>query len=163
MVAHELSALETNPKIIFFTDFDGTITQQDSNDFMFDTLGAGSIARLKGFEDVLHGRQTFRDMFRDLMDSITLPLNECIDLLSKNITLDEGFKEFYIWARNNNMPIVILSGGMEPIIRALLSHLIGEKETTSLQIISSNAGPRNGKDVNEPGGWQIVYRDSRYV
>ena len=32
-------ALEGNPKVIFFTDFDGTITLQDTNDTLTDDLG----------------------------------------------------------------------------------------------------------------------------
>ena len=35
--ANDLTAMKwpfENPKYIFFTDFDGTITMQDSNDFM---------------------------------------------------------------------------------------------------------------------------------
>lgn len=34
MSASNLPYMKTNPKIIFFTDFDGTITLQDSNDFL---------------------------------------------------------------------------------------------------------------------------------
>lgn len=37
MAASDLPAVHTpfeNPKFIFFTDFDGTITLKDSNDFM---------------------------------------------------------------------------------------------------------------------------------
>ena len=34
MAASSLLYMKTNPKIIFFTDFDGTITLQDSNDFL---------------------------------------------------------------------------------------------------------------------------------
>jgi len=33
-MAQSLPAMKTNPKFIFFTDFDGTITLFDSNDFM---------------------------------------------------------------------------------------------------------------------------------
>jgi hypothetical protein len=29
-----LPYIQTNPKIIFFTDFDGTITMEDSNDYL---------------------------------------------------------------------------------------------------------------------------------
>ena len=43
-----LPALKTNPKFIFFTDFDGTITNQDSNDYMTDNLGYGTALRKKG-------------------------------------------------------------------------------------------------------------------
>jgi len=157
-----LPALKTNPKFIFFTDFDGTITQQDSNDFMTDNLGFGAELRKKGNEDVLFGRRDFRDSFREMLDSIDTPFNECIDILRKNITLDPGFPAFFQWAKENNVPIVVLSGGMEPIIRALLAHMLGEEEAASLQIVSNDVVPRAGKSINEKGGWEIVYHDDRY-
>lgn len=154
-----LPALKTNPKFIFFTDFDGTITQQDSNDFMTDNLGFGPALRKAGNADVLFGRRDFRDAFRDMLDSVNTPFDECIDILRKNITLDPGFKAFFEWARENNMPIVILSGGMEPVIRALLAHMLGQEEADSLQIVSNHVAPREGKSINEAGGWHIVYHD----
>jgi 2-hydroxy-3-keto-5-methylthiopentenyl-1-phosphate phosphatase len=49
-------ALKTNPKFIFFTDFDGTITQQDSNDFMIEKFGIGPVVRKEMFQDILIGR-----------------------------------------------------------------------------------------------------------
>lgn len=156
-----LPALRTSPKHIFFTDFDGTITLQDSNDFMTDNIGFGAELRKKGNEDVLHGRRDFRDSFFDMMESITTPYDQCIDLLLKNIQLDPYFKEFYAYAKQNNIPIVVLSGGMEPVIRALLSHLLGEEEAKDLQIVSNNVKAREGKDINDERGWQIVYHDDR--
>ncbi|CAP65339.1 uncharacterized protein PODANS_6_8500 [Podospora anserina S mat+] len=154
-----LPALKTKPKFIFFTDFDGTITQQDSNDWMTDNLGFGAELRKKGNEDVLFGRRDFRDSFADMLDSIKTPFNECIELLLKNITLDPGFKQFFEWAKENNVPLVILSGGMEPVIRALLAHMLGKEEAETLQIVSNDVAPRPGKSVNEAGGWHIVYHD----
>lgn len=156
-----LPALKTNPRFIFFTDFDGTITQQDSNDFMTDNLGFGGALRRQGNEDVLFGRRDFRDAFRDMLDSIQTPFDECIDILRKNITLDTGFKAFFEWARAHNVPIVVLSGGMEPFIRALLAHMLGQEEADSLQIVSNDVAPREGKSINEAGGWQIVFHDDR--
>ncbi|KAK4100781.1 hypothetical protein N658DRAFT_426960 [Parathielavia hyrcaniae] len=154
-----LPALKTNPKFIFFTDFDGTITQLDSNDFLTDNLGYGLAQRKKGNDDVLSGRRDFRDSFRDMLDSISTPFDECIDILRRNITLDPGFKAFFDWARENNVPIVVLSGGMKPIIRALLAHMLGEEAVETLQIVSNDVAPRKGKSINEAGGWQIVYHD----
>jgi len=154
-------ALKTNPKFIFFTDFDGTITQQDSNDFMIEKFGIGPIVRKEMFQDILFGRRTFRDGFKEMLDSISLPLDKCIEALLQNITLDEGFKEFYSWARENNIPVVVLSGGMEPIIRALLAHLLGKDEVKMLPILSNDVAPRPGKSINDEGGWEIVYRDDR--
>jgi len=86
----DLPALKTNPKYIFFTDFDGTITLQDSNDFM--TVGFGAALRKKGNDDVLLGKRDFRDSFQEMMDSISTPYNQCIEMLLKNIQLDPGFK-----------------------------------------------------------------------
>ena len=157
-----LPALRTNPKFIFFTDFDGTITQQDSNDFITDNLGFGRELRKKGNEDVLFGRRDFRDSFQEMMDSITTPYEKCIETLLANITLDPGFKAFFVWARENNMPIVVLSGGMEPIIRALLAHFLGKEEAETLQIVSNNVAPRVGKSINDEAGWQIIFHDDRY-
>ncbi|KAK4154554.1 HAD-like domain-containing protein [Chaetomidium leptoderma] len=154
-----LPALQTNPKFIFFTDFDGTITQQDSNDFMTDNLGFGTALRKKGNEDVLYGRRDFRGSFQEMLDSVTTPFDECIDLLCKNITLDPGFKAFFEWARENNVPIVVLSGGMTPVIRALLAHMLGQEAADTLQIVSNDVAPRDGKSINEVGGWQVVFHD----
>ncbi|CZR58864.1 related to Phosphoserine phosphatase [Phialocephala subalpina] len=124
-----LSALKTNPKFIFFTDFNGTITQQDSNDFMIENFGVGPVLRKEMFRDILSGRRTFRDAFKEMLDSISLPLNE------------------------------FLSGGMEPVVRALLAHLLGEDEAKMLPILSSNVAPRPGKNLDDEGGWEIAFRD----
>lgn len=156
-----LPALKTNPKFIFFTDFDGTITQQDSNDYMTDNLGFGVALRKQGNQDVLYGRRTFRDSFREMLDSVKTPFDKCLEILLQNITLDPGFKEFYEWARENNVPIVILSGGMVPVIRALLAHLLGQEAADTLQIVSNDVAPRDGKSINDEGGWQIVFHDDR--
>ncbi|OAQ68809.1 phosphoserine phosphatase [Pochonia chlamydosporia 170] len=156
-VNNETPALATNPKFIFFTDFDGTVTTADSNDYMTDNLGYGVEKRRQGNKDVLTGKLNFRESFQDMLDSITTPYNECIDILLQKITLDPGFKEFYDWSRENNVPIVILSGGMTPIIRALLDKLLGPG--WDIQIVSNDVRPREGKTINEKGGWRIEFHD----
>ncbi|ESZ92731.1 hypothetical protein SBOR_6896 [Sclerotinia borealis F-4128] len=159
-----LPAMKTSPKYIFFTDFDGTITTRDSNDFMTDNLGFGEELRKQGNKDVLDDTKTFRDSFQTMMDSIKTPYSKCIETLIQNIKLDPGFKEFFEWARENNIPVVILSGGMEPIIRALLVHLLGEKEAAEIQIVSNQVEVREGfKSLDDEGGWNIVYHDERYI
>jgi 2,3-diketo-5-methylthio-1-phosphopentane phosphatase len=156
-----LPAMKTNPKFIFFTDFDGTITERDSNDFMTDTIGYGAEKRKAGNKSVLDGVSPFRNAFKDMMDSIKRPYDQCIQYLLDNITLDPGFKEYFMWARENNVPTVVLSGGMEPIIKALLIHLIGE-EANEIQIVSNQVALREGKSsINEEGGWEITFHDER--
>ncbi|KAI2624335.1 HAD-like domain-containing protein [Hypoxylon sp. NC1633] len=154
-----LPALRTKPKAIFFTDFDGTITLQDSNDFMTDNLGYGAELRKKGNKDVLEGRRTFRDSFQEMMDTVKTPYNQCIEILLKNVQLDPCFAEFFAWTRQNNVPVVVLSGGMQPIIRALLAHLVGEEAVAHMQIVSNDVEPRPGKSINEEDGWNIKFHD----
>ena len=157
---NETPALAKSPKFIFFTDFDGTVTTADSNDYMTDNLGYGVEKRKQGNTDVLLNGMNFRDSFQEMMDSIHTPYNECIEILKKNIKLDPGFKEFYAWSQANNVPIVILSGGMQPIIRALLDELLG-KGLWDIQIVSNDVAPRDGKIIDEKAGWQIKFHDDR--
>lgn len=156
----QLPALRTQPRAIFFTDFDGTITLQDSNDFLTDNLGFGLEERTKGNKDTLSGARTFRDTFQDMMDSVSLPFDQCIKLLLDNVQLDPKFKQFYGWCRAENVPVVVLSGGMRPVIRALLGHLVGKDEVEQMQIVSNDVQVKRGKaDINEEGGWDIRYHD----
>ncbi|KAK2623506.1 hypothetical protein QTJ16_007060 [Diplocarpon rosae] len=148
-------------RFIFFTDFDGTITQQDSNDFLIEEFGVGPAQRRLVFDDILFGRRTFRDGFKELLDGVDLPFPQCVAALLQSITLDEGFREFHAWTKTHGIPVVVLSGGMEPIIRALLAHLLGEEEASSLPIMSNNVVPRLGKSIEDVGGWEIAYRDDR--
>lgn len=90
-----LPALRTQPKAIFFTDFDGTITLQDSNDFLTDNLGFGAELRRKGNRETLEGTRTFRDTFQEMMDSVKTPFDVCVRTLLENVQLDPAFKEFH--------------------------------------------------------------------
>lgn len=154
-----LPAMATNPKFVFFTDFDGTITSSDSNDYMTDNMGMGRETRLGLNKQVLAGTLTFRSAFKQMLDSVPTPFDVATKVLLERIELDSGFKAFYDWAKQNNVPIVILSGGMTPLIRALIDKLMGED--TTMQIISNDVGSRPGKTIDEEGGWQMVFRDER--
>lgn len=157
-VSSDTPALATSPRFIFFTDFDGTVTTADSNDYMTDNLGFGRERRVQGNQDTLLGRVHFRDSFRDMMDSVTTPFSECVATLRKHIRLDPGFGEFYAWARANNVPVVILSGGMRPVIRALLDELLGPG-AWDIQIVSNDVRARDGKALDDEAGWRIEFHD----
>jgi 2-hydroxy-3-keto-5-methylthiopentenyl-1-phosphate phosphatase len=95
-----------------------------------------------------------------MMDSIDTPFPECIDYLVKNIKLDPGFNEYFQWALENKIPTVVVSSGMEPIIRAILKNLVGP-DHDKLDIISNEAVARPGKSLEEKGGWTIQFHDDR--
>ncbi|KAF1942986.1 hypothetical protein EJ02DRAFT_344293 [Clathrospora elynae] len=153
----DLPAMKSNPKFIFFTDFDGTITLQDSNDFMTDNIGYGKEKRRAGNLACLADEISFRDSFRDMMDSVTRPYDQCIQYLVDNIKLDPYFAEFFQWSLQNNVPVVVLSSGMEPVIKALLEKLVGP-DASKMQVLGNYVGAREGKSINEEGGWEIQFK-----
>lgn len=97
-----------------------------------------------------------------MLDSVKTPYNECIDQLRKNMRLDPHFVEFYNWSKENNVPIVVLSSGMIPIIRALFESLLGNTPDDHLHIVANDVESRDGKDINTEGGWQIKYHDDSH-
>ncbi|KAJ5569208.1 Phosphoserine phosphatase [Penicillium hetheringtonii] len=155
-----MSALVTTPRFIFFTDFDGTITTDDCNDYLVDNLGFGSERRRQLQKEVLCDRMSFRDSFLEMFNSITAPYNECLDILRQNIKFDSDFREFYDWTQQNNIPIVILSSGTQHMIRTLLDAHLGPD--WDIQIVSNEAVPRDGKNINEQGGWKIEFHDDSH-
>ncbi|KAI5295434.1 hypothetical protein KEM52_001402 [Ascosphaera acerosa] len=158
-----LPYLKNKPKVIFFTDFDGTITQKDSNDYLTDNLGFGAEQRAAHLRDVLDGKRTFRDAFREMLESIDTPFDECIRILQSTMSLDPYFAEFYKWSKSVGIPIVVLSSGMTSIIRALFTSFLGfEPDPDHLHIVANEVTPREGKtqaDINTAGGWTITYHD----
>ncbi|KAI5795594.1 putative 3-phosphoserine phosphatase [Geopyxis carbonaria] len=142
-------------KFMVFTDFDGTITLKDSNDYLTDNYGYGYARRRELNIEILEERWSFRDAFADMLKSVTTPFDECIKILVENIKLDPGFKDFYEWATANDIPVIVLSSGMEPIIRALLTHLVGPT-ADQIKIVANQA------KINADGTWEIEFHDDSH-
>ncbi|ODV66881.1 hypothetical protein HYPBUDRAFT_166799 [Hyphopichia burtonii NRRL Y-1933] len=142
------------PKAIVFTDWDGTVTLQDSNDYLTENLGFGRPKRLEINDDILDGKISFREGFRKMLESIPTPFPECVEFLLQHIKLDPGFKQFYEWAESHQIPVIVVSSGMKPIIHALLKKLVGEEAIKNIEIISNDVEIHDAK-----GGWEIIYKD----
>ncbi|KAI0659964.1 HAD-like domain-containing protein [Cubamyces menziesii] len=147
--------IHKDKKFVVLSDWDGTITSRDSNDYMTDNLGFGPEKRRQGNLDILAGKTTFRDAFREMLESVVAnghSFEECKEVLKQNISLDPGFKDFYRYCKEHDIPVVIISSGMAPLIRAVLSKLIGEEEAKEIEIVS------NEVDIHPDGKWEIKYR-----
>lgn len=96
------------------------------------------------------------------MDSVTRPYPQCIEYLVQNIKLDPHFNEFFQWALKNEVPVVVLSSGMIPIIRAILKNLVGP-DSDKIDVVANEARARPGKTMEDEGGWEIVFHDDRCV
>ena len=142
-------------KYVFLTDFDGTITLLDSNDHMVDTVGMGYKERRKINDKVVSEQQCFRDGFREMLESVKHPFSEMEELVRRDVKLDPGFKEFYAFAKQNNIPVIVVSSGMEPLIRSIFKNLIGD-DADKIDIVS------NGVAFTDPEQkgitWEVNYR-----
>jgi len=152
--------LNARPKVIFFTDFDGTITLQDTNDFITDNYGMGIDERRKLMEVILDETMTFRDGFQRMLDTWNMPFQQVLDILAANIQLDSHFKDFMVWARANHVPVVVLSSGMVPVLELLLQKLLGEDLVKDLEIIANGTQTRApGNSLEKADGWTIKFHD----
>ena len=70
--------------------------------------------------------------------------------------MDKNFKSFYEWCRTKNIPVIVLSSGMEPLIRALLKKALGDQEANDMQVIC------NQVKVEDNGEWHIVFHDDSH-
>ncbi|TFK38257.1 HAD-like domain-containing protein [Crucibulum laeve] len=147
--------IHKDKKFVVLSDWDGTITTYDSNDYMTDNYGFGKEKRRQGNLDILAGKDTFRDGFRKMLESVVANghlFEDCKRILRRDIKLDPGFKDFYAWCKEHDIPVIIVSSGMAPLIRAVLSNLVGEKDASEIEIVANEA------IVHEDGTWDIQFR-----
>ncbi|KAL8292556.1 hypothetical protein RQP46_001168 [Phenoliferia psychrophenolica] len=139
---------------IVFSDFDGTITTEDSNDAATDNLGFGLEKRRALNLEILNGTQCFRDGFKLMIDSIAAKhtFDEMREYLKNKIKLDAGFKDFFLWCKEHDVPVVIVSSGMVPIIRAIMENLVGVEDAAKIDIIA------NDVEHKPDGTWTIKFR-----
>ncbi|QPG73210.1 hypothetical protein FOA43_000517 [Brettanomyces nanus] len=143
---------------VVFTDWDGTVTLQDSNDYMTDHLGFGEVERKRIGKMILDEKLSFRDGFNMMLKSITdkgYSMEYCIETLLKNIKLDPGFRPFLEWCKAHNVPLYVISSGMRPIINALLKTLVGDDAADYVNILANDVE----YDSVDHSKWHIVYRD----
>ncbi|AAS50343.2 AAL023Wp [Eremothecium gossypii ATCC 10895] len=152
-LAPRINSQRIMAKAVIFSDFDGTITWQDSNDFLADQYGLGQAARRRLFEGVIEGTTSFRDGFLQMLESIRLPFDQCVSKVREHVQLDPGFKDMYEWTRREGVPLVVISSGMRPLIEALLEQLLGHEALQQIEVIA------NEVDVRQDGTWCIRYRD----
>ncbi|KIW60131.1 hypothetical protein PV05_00372 [Exophiala xenobiotica] len=152
--------LNAKPRVIFFTDFDGTITLQDTNDFITDNYGMGYAERRQLFHAVIDQTDTFRNTFQKMLDSWKMPFPQVLDILRENISLDPYFKDFMVWARSHHVPVIVLSSGMIPVIETLLKHLLGEELMQDIEIVANETQLRApGNSLDKADGWTIKFHD----
>ncbi|KAH7097022.1 HAD-like domain-containing protein [Auriculariales sp. MPI-PUGE-AT-0066] len=147
--------LHENASFVVLSDWDGTITTFDSNDHLTDNYGMGYDARRVLSEKMLAGTLNFRDGFGAEINSVasTLKWDEAKEIVAREVQIDSTFAAFESWCAKHEVPVVVVSSGMEPFIRAVLNKAVGEEQgERHIDIIANDA------DVREDGSWNIKFR-----
>ncbi len=133
-----------------FTDFDGTITEQDTLVFLAMELGGGvemveTIGRL-----IKSNQLSLREGIEAEMRSIRAPWAEAEELLREEVAIDAHFKTFALWCREHSLPLTILSAGFYQTIELFLTRV----EFPEIEVLANQLKP------DETRGWQCEFRDA---
>ena len=101
-----------------------------------------------------------REAFVEQMHSIDSTLEECAAYQCMHSDLDAGFAEFYEWAKACDIPVIVLSAGLQPLIRALIARLLGPEVAAEIEIISNEAVAWKDPDQSTRRDWQVKLHDN---
>ncbi|KAF8926280.1 HAD-like domain-containing protein [Dissophora ornata] len=139
------------PRIEVFSDFDGTISMEDTGCILIDS-GIGEAKRKEMDVLILNHELTFLDAMNVWWSGVDLSLEEGLDLL-RNVDIDPGFLSFYAFAQSHNIPFSIVSCGLDIIIQSYMAWHLGQTEADKLVILANY-----GKIVDRK--WLVTYRDN---
>ena len=114
------------------SDFDGTITVEDSNDTLFSTLGGEENAQIEA--DFLAGAVGNRATMVRHFDALRISQGAYEAFLDEAIHVDPAFDEFLQRARAAGLPFYIVSAGFRQGIRRIL----GEARLAGVQVLAND-------------------------
>lgn len=104
-------------ELVIISDFDGTISKQDTNDLIFKTFGNSNNRYIE--ELYSKGKIGTREGMIEHYKEIKLQENEYNNFILQNVDIDEGFRSFYDKVNDYKIPFVIVSGGFLNCIKLL--------------------------------------------
>jgi 2-hydroxy-3-keto-5-methylthiopentenyl-1-phosphate phosphatase len=111
---------------IVLCDFDGTITIQDTAELVLDNFAQGD---WKSIDRQFENREiTLEECLKKEFSLVKVSEQEIIGVL-KNIRFRNGFNELAIYCRQNRIPVIVVSAGLDFVIEHFLkfkgwSHMV---------------------------------------
>jgi 2-hydroxy-3-keto-5-methylthiopentenyl-1-phosphate phosphatase len=127
-------------------DFDGTVCLPDSCDYLLSRFAAPEWKTLDA--DVWAGRLTEREAFPRQMALLRVTWDEACAALAEGVRIREGFPAFVEFCRKREVPLTILSSGLEELIRELLRR----EGVTDIAIEAHHV-------AIDHDGWRVILRD----
>ncbi len=134
--------------IRIFSDFDGTVTQQDTLVYLLDRYAGPDWLTIE--DQVEAGTLSEEAGLQAEIALLSVPWEEARDAVLTHVPVDPGFAPFTTWCRERQWPLALLSGGLEPLIRAVL-----EREGLGDLVLRAN-----GLEFDPDGRWRVVPADS---
>ncbi|KAJ3186069.1 hypothetical protein HDU85_000984 [Gaertneriomyces sp. JEL0708] len=141
----------TIPKILVFSDFDGTITTRDTGTAVIDHC-MGHENRRALDKRIMDGELGFRAAVDEMWSHVKLTWPEAVDIV-KPIQLSPGLNDFLALLKQNDIPLFILSGGLTPLI-----HLFVE-EGPGVEIFANEIDIPKYDGEERTEGWKCQWRD----
>ncbi len=112
----ETKKMDNLDNVVIVSDFDGTITNMDTNDLVYFTFGGEESYRIERL--ISEGKMGIKEGAIRHFQRIHLTEEKFCTFILENVRLDEGFKGFYTSIKKHNVPFVIVSGGYINTIEA---------------------------------------------
>ncbi|KAI9203468.1 HAD-like domain-containing protein [Polychytrium aggregatum] len=141
----------SNPKVLVFTDFDGTVSTADTGNVIVDRF-MGPERRKALDTQVLDGVTSYRDAVREQWKSVKASLEHAMDLLSA-VEIDPDFPEFHSYCIQHKIPVTVVSSGLRPIVEAFMKDYSESEHGGLFDIVA------NDISIDADAGWDIIYRD----
>ncbi len=116
----ELSNIKLD-ELAVISDFDGTITNCDTNDLIFSNFGNEINSNI---EQLFKNNEIgTREAMEKHFEQITMSEQQYIDYIQNNVSIRDGFYDFARNCMENAIPLSIVSGGFENIINQMLREI----------------------------------------
>ncbi len=126
-------------KVEIFTDFDGTITDNDCLEYLLNKFANTSWLEIE--ERVLKGSLSEIEALQSEFDLINANADEAVQTLVNDISIDRSFRDFSDWAERKNCGLTVLSGGFTEFIEAIFKR----DGISELNIIANSFRIENGR------------------
>ena len=117
-----MTAAPPPARLTLFLDFDGTISAGETFVKVLKTftpdLAAELIPRIHAFD------VTLREGVTRMLESIPSSQWEAAYTCADDVPLREGIAELVAWAKRNDIPLIVVSGGLEAMVRRKLGPLV---------------------------------------
>lgn len=155
-------------KTIIISDFDGTISTQDTNDLLFKTYGNSKNEQIENLYK--RGKIGTKEGMLRHFQEINIDEENYSKFVLNKITLDSGFKRFYKMVREHNIPFIVVSGGFINAINLLFKRenielkkvyankLLFHKEGISIEFLHKKVGCNS--NFGDCGNCKLLYLES---